>query len=70
MTKKYFDALAAALKRRNTDWLSDGPMSNDYVSGAKNQWEGDIREVALVCARFNPNFDRERFLAACGVEGQ
>ena len=23
---------------------------------------------ADVCARFNPNFDRARFLAACGVE--
>ena len=69
MTKKHFEALAAALKARNTDWLSDGPMSNDYVRGAQHQLEGDARAIADVCAQFSPRFDRARFLKACGVEG-
>ena len=58
MTKKHFDALAAALRHQQ-------PMFND---AAVAQWECDVDSIAGVCARFNPNFDRARFLAACGVE--
>lgn len=53
MTKKHFEALAAALR---TTSLTDKDHAN--VS----------HRIADVCARFNPNFDRARFLKACGVE--
>lgn len=60
MTKKHFEALAAALKAEQpgTNW-----DPNKHV-----QYRLDVRAVADVCARFNPNFDRARFLKACGVE--
>lgn len=62
MTKKHFEALAAALK----DASFMIPVGNRT---ADSQHIYDAKAVAGVCARFNPNFDRARFLAACGVEG-
>lgn len=60
MTKKHFNALAAALKE------------NRFLPGneaADVQWERCVEGVASVCVEFAPRFDRARFLAACGVEG-
>ena len=62
MTRKHFEALAAELKRVGPAYWIDA-TSRDTVHMAA------IQAVADVCARFNPNFDRARFLAACGVEG-
>jgi len=59
MTRKHFEALAAALKDRK-------PMGT--IPYTTDQWELDCEGMASVCARFNPNFDRARFLKACGVE--
>lgn len=53
MSKKHFVALAEMV--RNMD-----------ASGAV--CELVAKELADVCIRFNNNFDRERFLAACGIE--
>lgn len=58
MSKKHFEALAAALKA----------MQPHLTEELIYQWELDCDAVADVCARFNPNFDRARFLTACGVE--
>ncbi len=58
MTKKHFEALAAALSERRPV-----PLAHD-----RDQWEVDVLGVADVCAQFNPHFDRARFLKACGVE--
>ena len=58
MTRKHFEALAAALR-------------NSHIEGDPSyidQWIVDCQAVAEICARFNPNFDRARFLAACGVQ--
>ena len=60
MTRKHFEALAAALK-------ITGPAGY-LTSGEGHQWRADVEQVADVCARFNPTFDRARFLAACGVQ--
>jgi hypothetical protein len=69
MTKKHFEALAAAMQmgkpmihgeRGETGWTLE--------TGRLQQWERDVFALGDVCARFNPNFDRARFLAACGVE--
>ena len=67
MTKKHFEALAAAVREARID-------VQDY-----EQYEGDgggadtllrvTGRLADVCAQFSPRFDRTRFLAACGVEG-
>jgi hypothetical protein len=59
MTKKHFEALAAALK-------AERPMRQLVTF---DQWKKDCVVIANTCQDFNPNFDRARFLAACGVEG-
>jgi hypothetical protein len=61
MTKKHFEALAAALRQSQIDFK--GKFAEQVGS------EDAARRIADVCARFNPNFDRARFLKACGVEG-
>jgi hypothetical protein len=72
MTKKHFEALAAALKATSPDRHDEEcTRVNDRMARAECvcQWQQDVDALADVCARFNPNFDRARFLAACGVEG-
>lgn len=64
MSKKHFEALAAALKDNRP---VEGGMS--FYQFSEEQWLDGVGRIADVCARFNPNFDRARFLAACGVEG-
>jgi hypothetical protein len=64
MTKKHFIALAAALMETRPGFVGYRKDCSDRMK----VWFKDIDTVADVCARFNPNFDRERFLAACGVE--
>lgn len=55
MTKKHFVAIAAAI-RENLDSTSD-----------KDVVEQMARNIANVCASTNGQFDRGRFLRACGV---
>ena len=57
MSKKHFEALAAEM-RHNKPVL---------VPNMETQWKADVYSLASVCARFNPRFDRTRFLKACGV---
>ena len=59
VSKKHFEALAAALKESR---FLPGNEAADV------QWERCVEAVAAVGADFDPNFDRKRFLAACGVE--
>jgi hypothetical protein len=60
MTKKDFEAIAAALKREKPGANWD---ANKHV-----QWNLDVRAFANVCAASNPRFDRTRFYRACGME--
>jgi hypothetical protein len=53
MSRKHFRALADALKKTRV--------------GDRDQWEEDCKTIAWVLAQFNPNFDRLRFLGACGL---
>ncbi len=62
MTKKHFEALAFELKAERP---GDGWDPNKRV-----QWELDVKAVASVAGRFNPAFDRGRFLKACGLENR
>jgi len=54
MIKKHFIALADALRHRKPDknWDPDKIV----------QWELDVKAVADVCARFNEQFDRARWM--------
>lgn len=63
MTRKVFNELAARLKHVKPE---RSPLSScdNFCDGV--QWRADVEAIADVCARFNPSFDRERFLKACG----
>jgi hypothetical protein len=60
MSRKHFKALAESLK-------AEKPGEN-WNPNKRVQWELDVQAIANTCARFNSNFKRERFLAACGIE--
>jgi len=55
MTKKHFIAIAAAIKELRDDGVTT--ISIDDMA----------RAIAAVCASCNGQFDRGRFLRACGV---
>ena len=58
MTRKHFQALAEAL-RATMPSVIDSPEHH-------HQWQQDVLEIELVCARMNPAFDPSKFRAACG----
>ena len=57
MTKKHFTILAEALKSSKPE----DPHPIFYT-----QWEHDVQAVADACQEVNSNFNRPRFLEACG----
>lgn len=59
MTWKHFKVLAYHLACTQPD--------KKYRQRLK-QWERDCCAIAEVCRGFNSNFDREKFLTACGFE--
>jgi hypothetical protein len=59
MTRKHFEALAAALKNSK-------PTFPDHL--ATVQWKNDVSAIADACATINPNFDKDRFKAVCGLK--
>ena len=62
MSKKHFVAMAAEIRRMLAEMDRMGD-SADRIDGARQMALG----VSDVCARFNVNFDRDRFLTACGL---
>ena len=59
MSRKHFEALAAALRSN-----APSPESDSHEA---ELFESIVKAVAGVCERFNPRFDRERFERACGL---
>jgi hypothetical protein len=70
MTKKHFEALAAALKFIKPSGNPVCPPKDVkvFLAGQQREWDYAVEATADVCSKFNPNFDRARFLKACGVE--
>jgi hypothetical protein len=62
MQKRHFNALASNLRHVRPD------AANDNSATALCGWTQAVNAVADACRQFNPNFDRARFLAACGAE--
>jgi len=59
MSKKHFDALAAALR---------SAFAHEPQGGiTRAQWERDVHAIADACAAASPRFDRARFIRACGA---
>ncbi len=54
MTKKHFIALARSLAYHRTQY----PLALKCIDSL-------VEDVSVVCRQANPNFDQERFLAAC-----
>jgi hypothetical protein len=65
MTARHFEALAAELKRQ--DPRPYDPAKLEWSSGAYREWATLVLGIADVCRTFNPSFDRQRFLRACGL---
>lgn len=59
MTRKHFRELAATLKAN---------MPSPVFEVTKTvQWRADVSAIANACSLFNPQFDRAKFLDACGM---
>jgi hypothetical protein len=64
MTRKHFEALAAAIKR-NVD-----VVNQDFTEFDHGRLDGIRRSaevVADVCEASNPKFNRAKFIKACGL---
>lgn len=58
MTRKHFVAIAETLRNNR-------PESN-WDANKRLQWDMDVRAMANLCSRMNAQFDRPKFVAACG----
>lgn len=67
MTRRDFEALAAALRRsdphRSGAFVGEVP---DVLFGAETEWQLAVEAIAAACYSANPRFDEERFLRATG----
>lgn len=69
MTRKHFVELARILKNMKP---TDCVMTNDELArdeAKRELWENMCNQMADFCHTFNNNFNRQRFLSACGVDG-
>lgn len=66
MTRKDFQAIAKSLKDSRPD-MSRTSMAKAGRDSAYVQWTITVEKFTGMCAAQNPNFDRDRFLAACGI---
>jgi len=57
MTKRHFEAFAREIYQMATN-TTPGGLSNAYAAAAV---------VIQVAEQFNPRFDRNRFMKACGL---
>jgi hypothetical protein len=58
MLRKHFIAIAAMLR-------ASRPESH-WDANKRAQWDMDVTAIADVCRRFNAQFNRSRFIDACG----
>lgn len=71
MTRKHFEAIAAALLRARTKAKDVGPAVDEYDAGYRTgssiMYAAVLAEITDTLAQFNPNFDRDRFKEAAGL---
>lgn len=60
MSKKHYEALAAALRDARNDEGSDYATFDEGIDAA-------VERIAIVLRKDNPRFDSARFLKAAGV---
>ena len=62
MTRKHFNMIALA-------FMQTRPNRDTHVGESTyQQWRTDAKAMADVCRGYNSNFDRRRFLDACGLQ--
>ena len=66
LTKKHFEKIAKAIKDgvENQRCLTSNHFEKDEKTAVG---EAIAEEIAKVFSQENPNFNRERFIKACGV---
>ena len=65
MTKKHFEAIASVIKNVR-EGVAESTLSMTDITANDALNYVSIR-LADVCESDNPNFDRDKFLRACGV---
>lgn len=65
MQRRHFELIAETLAEVKPPFLG---QTCDEQRAANIQWERTIGNFANVLCGTNPNFNRARFLRACGVE--
>ena len=66
MTRKDFVLIAATLLSERPD-IEGYDSLNDWERGASDEWHTVCLAFAKALATTNPQFDRARFLIACGM---
>lgn len=66
MTKKHYEAIADVVCRINLEY-SGNTTIHKYVRTSNRV---TARRLADYFATDNPRFDRDKFLTACGIEGE
>jgi hypothetical protein len=68
MTRKHFQALAAALRGSKPRYVTrqDSAEAQSVLSVALIQWKQDVVVVANVCEAHNFRFSRDAFYKAAG----
>lgn len=65
MTKKHYEAIAAAIESQSRVRIANNPEAQS----ARLQALCDVAEqFAIIARRDNPRFNRERFMSACGFK--
>jgi len=68
MSKTQFEAVARAIREARDDYRTGMVATTDTTELAANAaLDTASTLLAAELARFNPSFDRARFLAACGM---
>jgi pyrroloquinoline quinone (PQQ) biosynthesis protein C len=69
MTRNHFVLIAATIKAQRDDARKSEALETDgSLWAVEVALDSLSRDMASTLGRFNPSFDRDRFLKACGVE--
>ncbi len=65
MTKKHYKELARRISYLGYENI---PVDENYETGYNSGVKAAVKEFCSVAKQENQNFDRKRFLTACGIE--
>jgi hypothetical protein len=68
MTRKHFKAIADAMRDTKPQFHNLTQETAFWRAEILKQWETDCTTLARTLRQFNPLFDKDKFLDACGVK--